>query len=133
MSIVDERDLRQQLDGALDAIMPPDAPVRAAARRGKLIQAGRSLGIVAGLAVVAGMGVGLPGLLNQPAHEVSHARPTVMLEQTCATSAHGVRQAVGGAAPGSERAEPLSPAQTAQAGGQRPAELATRGCAWLKP
>jgi hypothetical protein len=26
MSIVDERDLRQQLDRILDAIMPPDAP-----------------------------------------------------------------------------------------------------------
>ena len=112
MSIVDERDLRQQLDGVLDAIMPPDAPVRAAARQGKLIQAGRSLGIVAGLAVVAGIGVGIPSLLNQPAHEVSHARPTVMVERTCATLADGVRQAVRG----------------------RPAaELAAGGCAWLKP
>ena len=58
MSIVDERDLRQQLDRILDAIMPPDAPVKAAARKGKLIQAGRSLGVVAGLAVVAGIGDG---------------------------------------------------------------------------
>jgi hypothetical protein len=105
MGIVDERDLREQLAGVLDTFVPPDAPVRAAARQGKLIQAGRSLGIVAGLAVVAGLGVGLPGLLNQPASEVSHARPMVMVVQTCAMSAR-----------------------------DRPAtELATGGCAWLKP
>jgi hypothetical protein len=104
MGIVDERDLRQQLDRVLDAIMPPDAPVKAAVRKGKLIQAARSLGIVAGLAVVAGIGVGMPGLLNQPAREVSHARPTVMVEQRCGT------------------------------GEERPAaDLATGGCAWLKP
>jgi len=104
MNIVDERDLRQQLDRVLDAIMPPDAPVKAAARKGKLIQAARSLGVVAGLAVVAGIGVGIPRLLNQPAREVSHARPTVMVEQRCGTA------------------------------GERPAaELATGGCAWLKP
>jgi hypothetical protein len=104
MSIVDERDLRQQLDRVLDAIMPPDAPVKAAVRKGKLIQAARSLGIVAGLAVVAGIGVGMPRLLNQPAREVSHARPTVMVEQRCGTAE------------------------------ERPAaELATGGCAWLKP
>ena len=114
MSIVDERDLRQQLDGVLDAIMPPDAPVKAAARKGKLIQAGRSLGIVAGLAVVAGIGVGIPRLLNQPAREVSHARPTVMVEQGCGT------------------APPLS-LLPALPGGRPTAELAAGGCAWLKP
>ena len=131
MSIVDERDLRQQLDGVLDAIMPPDAPVKAAARKGKLIQAGRSLGIVAGLAVVAGIGVGIPRLLNQPAREVSHARPTVMVEQGCGTPAHGARAVVAGPAPASGRAEPLSAARAA--GGRPTAELAAGGCAWLKP
>ena len=104
MSIVDERDLRQQLEGVLDAIMPPDAPVRAAARQGKFIQAGRSLGIVAGLAVLAGIGVGIPSLLNHPAREVSRARPTVMVERTCGA-----------------------------VGGRPSAELAAGGCAWLKP
>lgn len=104
MGIVDERDLRQQLDRVLDAIMPPDAPVKAAVRKGKLIQAARSLGIVAGLAVVAGIGVGMPRLLNPPAREVSHARPTVMVEQRCVT------------------------------GEERPAaDLVTGSCAWLKP
>jgi hypothetical protein len=131
MSIVDERDLRQQLDGVLDAIVPPDAPVKAAARKGKLIQAGRSLGIVAGLAVVAGIGVGMPGLLNQPAREVSHARSTVMVEPRCGTAAHGVRAAVGGPAPASGRGEPLSAARAA--GGRPAAEPALGGCAWLKP
>lgn len=131
MSIVDERDLRRQLGGVLDAIVPPEAPVRAVGRQGKLIQAGRSLGIVAGLAVVAGFGVGIPGLLNQPAREVSHAKPTVMVEQTCATLAHGVREAVSGPAGLSARAEPVSAAQTA--GGRPAAGPAAGGCAWLKP
>jgi hypothetical protein len=131
MSIVDERDLRQQLDGVLDAIMPPDAPVKAAARKGKFIQAGRSLGVVAGLAVVAGIGVGIPGLLNQPAREVSHARPMVMVERSCGTVAHGAREIVGSMAPVSGRAEPLSAARAA--GGRPATELAAGGCAWLKP
>jgi hypothetical protein len=131
MSIVDERDLREQLAGALETVVPPDAPVRAAARQGKLIQAGRSLGIVTGLAVVAGLGVGLPGLLNQPASEVSRARPMVMVVQTCASLAHTIPEAAGGQAPGSGRAEPLSAAQVA--GGRPAAGLAAGGCAWLKP
>jgi len=128
MSIVDERDLRQQLDGVLDAIMPPDAPVKAAARKGKLIQAGRSLGVVAGLAVVAGIGVGIPGLLNQPAREVSHARPMVMVEQSCGT---GVREIIGSPAPVAGRTGPSSAAQAAR--GRPASELAAGGCAWLKP
>lgn len=131
MSIVDERDLRQQLGGVLGAVMPPEAPVRAAARRGKLIQAGRSVGIVAGLAVVAGVGVGMPGLLNQTAREVLHANSTVMVEQTCTAVARGVRQAPGGPAPVAKRAEPASAAQTEA--GRPAAELAAGGCAWLEP
>ena len=115
MSIVDEQDLRAQLDAVLDAISPPEAPVSAAARRGKLIQAGRSLGIVAMLAVVAGIGVGIPGLLNQPAREVSHARPTVMVRQTCTT-------------------EPRARGAANSPRGERPAAtISAGGCAWLKP
>jgi hypothetical protein len=128
MSIVDEQDLRLQLDGVLDAITPPEPPVSAAARKGKLIQAGRSLGIVAGLAVVAGMGVGMPGLLNQPAQEVSHARPTVMVRHTCPTVPHGAQSA----AAILERAEPTSAADSPR-GGRPAAAIAAGGCAWLKP
>ena len=131
MSIVDERDLRQQLGGVLDAIMPPEAPVTAAARRGKLIQAGRSLGIVAGLAVIAGLGVSMPSLLNQPARDVSHAKPTVMVEQTCATAPRGVRQAAESPAPLAGRAGQPSAAQATR--GRPAAGLAAGGCAWLKP
>jgi hypothetical protein len=132
MSIVDERDLRQQLGGALDAITPPEAPVRAAARKGKLIQAGRSLGIVAGLAVVAGLGVGTPCLLNRAAREVSHARPTVMVEQNCTTVPRGVRGAAERPGLVAVRAEQPSVAKSPP-GGLPAAELAAGGCAWLKP
>ena len=128
MSIADEQDLRQQLGGVLDAIVPPEAPVSAAARKGKLIQAGRSLGIVAGLAVVAGIGVGTPSLLNQAAREVSHAKPTVMVEQVCTTVPHG--------AAGRPDLVAVRAGQppAAQSPGELPAaELAAGGCAWLKP
>jgi len=132
MSIVDEQDLRLQLDGALDAITPPEAPVSAAARKGKLIQAGRSLGIVAGLAVVVGIIVGIPGLLNQPAREVSHARPTVMVQKTCTTAPRGAGGAAVAPGPVSERAEPNSAADSPR-GGRPTAAIAAGGCAWLKP
>jgi hypothetical protein len=132
MSIVDEQDLRQQLGGVLDAITPPEAPVRATARKGKLIQAGRSLGIVAGLAVVAGIGVGTPSLLNQAASEVGHARPTVMVEQNCTTVPGAVRGAAGRPGLAAVRAEPPLAAKSPP-GGRPAAELAAGGCAWLKP
>jgi len=132
MSILDEQDLRVQLDAVLDAITPPEAPVSAAARKGKLIQAGRSLGIVAGLAVVAGVGVGIPGLLNQPAQEVSHARPTVMVEQACMSAPRAVRGAAIAPDLITERAEPQSAADS-PAGGRPAAATTAGGCAWLKP
>lgn len=128
MSIADEQDLRQQLGGVLDAITPPEAPVTAAARKGKLIQAGRSLGIVAGLAVVAGIGVGTPSLLNQTASEVSHARPTVMVEQICTTEPHGAARR-----PALVALRADQPPATESPGGLPAAELAAGGCAWLKP
>jgi len=132
MTIVDEQDLRVQLDAVLDAISPPEAPVSAAARKGKVIQAGRSLGIVAGLAIVAGIGVGIPSLLNRPALEVSRARPTVMVRQTCTTvpsAAQGTAATPGAAA---ARAEPWSAADWPRGGRPAPA-VAEGGCAWLKP
>lgn len=132
MSIVDEQDLRQQLGRMLDAITPPEAPVSAAARKGKLIQARRSLGIVAGLAVAAGVGVGIPGLLNQPAREVSHARPTIVVEQTCTSALNSDRGTAGALGLVAARAGQPSAAEWS-AGGRPAAEIAKRGCAWLKP
>jgi hypothetical protein len=132
MSIVDEQDLRVQLDAVLDAITPPEAPVSAAARKGKLIQAGRSLGIVAGIAVVAGVGVGIPGLLNQPAQEVSHARPTVMVEQACASAPRSAEGAAIAPYLATERAETRA-ATDPPAGGRPTAAITVGGCAWLKP
>jgi hypothetical protein len=132
MSIVDEQDLRQQLGGVLDAITPPEPPVSSAARKGKLIQAGRSLGIVAGLAVVAGIGVGTPSLLHQAAQEVSNARPTVMVRQICTNAPLGVRRAAGRPALVVVRAT-APPAAESSAGGLPAAELAAGDCAWLKP
>jgi hypothetical protein len=132
MSIVDEHDLRVQLDAVLDAITPPEAPVSAAARKGKAIQAGRSLGIVAGLAIVAGIGVGIPGLLNRPAVEVSRARPTVMVRQACTTVPHGAQGTAIAPELAAQRAEPGSAADSPRGGRPAP-EIAAGGCAWLKP
>ncbi len=131
MSIVDEQDLRGQLAAVLDAISPPEAPVSAAARKGKVIQAGRSLGIVTGLAIVVGIGVGIPGLLNRPAVEVSRARPTVLVQQACTTVPRGTQATAITPELAAERAEPRS----ADAPGRgRPAPTITAGgCAWLKP
>ena len=132
MTIVDEQDLRVQLDAVLDAISPPEAPVSAAARKGKVIQAGRSLGIVAGLAIVAGIGVGIPALLNRPALEVSRARPTVMVQQTCMTVPTAARGTAISPELVAERAEPR-PAADSPRGGLPAAAIAAGGCAWLKP
>lgn len=90
MTIVDEQDLRLQISSVLDAITPSEAPVRATIRKGKIIEAWRSLGIVAGLAVVAGIGVGTPGLLHQPVRQT--ARPTVMVQPICPTPRYGVSE-----------------------------------------
>ncbi len=132
MSIVDEQDLRVQLDAVLDAVSPPEAPVGAAARKGKAIQAGRSLGIVAGVAIVAGIGVGIPGLLNRPALAVSRARPTVMVQQTCATVPRATEATAITPESVAERAEPR-PAADSPSGGRPAPAVAEGGCAWLGP
>jgi hypothetical protein len=132
MSIVDEQDLRVQLHAVLDAICAPEAPVSAAARKGKLIQAGRSLGIVSGLAIVAGFGVGIPGLVNRPAVEVSHARPTVMVQQTCVSAPSGDQATAATPELAAERAEARSAADSLR-GGRPAAAITAGGCAWLKP
>lgn len=123
MGITDELDLRQQLGTVLDAITPSEPPVRGAVRKGKILQAGRSIGIVTGLAVVAGIGVGTPGLLRAPLSQpAAPARPTVQVERLCSQTRPG---------PG-ERAS--APEVVAARAGELPAaELAAGSCAWLKP
>jgi hypothetical protein len=123
VSIVDERDLREQLGAVLDALAPSDPPVGGTVRKGKIIQAGRSVVIVTGLAVAAGMAVGAPALLHRPVHEVvSPARPTVVVEQACPA----------GPLPVTPR--PGQPALAGTRAGEPPAaRLAAQSCAWLKP
>jgi hypothetical protein len=123
MGVVDEGDLRQQLGSVLDAVTPSDPPVRGTVRRGKILQAGRSIGIVTGLAVVAGIGVGAPGLLRAPVSQpASPARPTVEVERACSETRQGLSQ------PASQPELVVTPA------GQLPAaQLAAGSCAWLKP
>jgi hypothetical protein len=120
MGIGDERDLRQQLVAVLDAITPPDAPVSAAVRRGKILQAGRSFGIVAGLAVAAGLIVGAPGLLRHSAGPAggSPAQPTVMVNSVCTEPPGNVR----------ELDQPLL-----DAGDVPGTKFAAEDCAWLRP
>jgi hypothetical protein len=120
MSIGDERELRQQLGTVLDAITPPDAPIRSAVRKGKLLQAGRSFGIVAGLAVAAGLTVSAPGLLRHSAGlgGASPAQPTVMVKSVCAQVPRNVR----------EIDQPVLHAEDIPG-----ARFAVEDCAWLKP
>lgn len=120
MSIGDERELRRQLGAVLDAITPPDAPVRAAVRRGKILQAGRSFGIVAGLAVAAGLTVGAPGLLRNSASPDggSPIRPTVMVKPLCPEATRNVR----------EIDQPVLHAEDIPG-----TKFAAEDCAWLKP
>ena len=120
MSIGDEQELRQQLGAVLDAITPPDAPVRSAVRKGKLLQAGRSFGVVAGLAVAAGLTVGAPGLLRHSVGPGGAAtlRPTVMVKPLCPPSPPNV----------GELDQPMLHAEDIPG-----TKLAAEGCAWLKP
>ena len=64
MSIQDERDLRDRLDGLLDGIEPNPAPVTAAVRRGSGIRLRRRISVAAGLAVIVAGAIVLPGLLR---------------------------------------------------------------------
>jgi hypothetical protein len=96
MGIADERGLRQQLGTVLHAVTPSEPPLRSTLRKGKIIQARRSIGIVTGLAVVAGIGVGTPGLLRDPAGQaVPPARPTVVIERICTKTPDGVSERAG--------------------------------------
>jgi len=162
MSVVDERDLSERLSGVLDAITPSAAPVDATLRSGKLIRAGRNVGITAGLAVAAGLVVAAPGLFRDPAHPgMSPLRPTVVLRQVCPTVRHGGQgparqpESVAGRAAGLPAAEllagraaglpaaellagraaglPAAELLAGRAGGLPAAELAAGRCAWLMP
>jgi hypothetical protein len=123
MGVADGRDLRQQLATVLGAITPSEPPVCSAVRKGKIIQAGRSVAIVTGLAVVAGIGVGTPALLREPASQaMSRTRPTVVVQPLCPGTRHGV----------SELAS--QPELMGTRFGELPAaQLAAGSCAWLKP
>jgi hypothetical protein len=65
MSIEDERELRQRLDGVLEAVTPSPAPVAATLRRGRTIRTRRRIGVAAGLAAAVGIALAAPGLVHQ--------------------------------------------------------------------
>jgi hypothetical protein len=123
MSIVDERDLSEQLGSVLDAITPSPAPVAAALRGGKVIRAMRNIGITAGLAVAAGLVVAAPGLLHQPTRPGgSPVRPTVLVRQVCPSVPHGMR--------GSARQPGLV---VRRSEGLPATDLLAGRCAWVVP
>jgi hypothetical protein len=64
MSTDHERDIRDRLGGALDTITPPSPPVGAVMRQGRTIRMRRRAVLAAGLAVVVGLGIALPGLVG---------------------------------------------------------------------
>jgi hypothetical protein len=65
MSIDDQRELRQRLDGALEAITPSPAPVAAILRKGKTMRTRRRIGVAAGLAAAVGIALAAPSLVHQ--------------------------------------------------------------------
>jgi DNA-directed RNA polymerase specialized sigma24 family protein len=119
---MDMTEAEAALGTVFDAVTPSEPPVTSTVRKGKIIQAGRSIGIVTGLAVVAGIGVGTPGLLRDSVGQaVPPARPTVVIERICPNPRDGV----------SERTS--QPELVTVRVGELPgAELAAGSCAWLK-
>jgi hypothetical protein len=78
MSLGDEQQLRQQLDGALQTITPPLAPVDAVIRKGRSIRLRRRIGAVAGLAVLVAIGAGASALVPPGSRgPVSPQKPSV--------------------------------------------------------
>ena len=79
MSIDDERELRERLDGVLEAITPSPAPVAATLRRGRTIRTRRRIGVAAGLAAAVGIALAAPGLVHRLAHPepIAPAKPIV--------------------------------------------------------
>ena len=64
MSADNEWEIRGRLGAALDTITPSSPPVEEVARRGRAIRVRRRAAVAAGLAVVVGLGVALPGLVG---------------------------------------------------------------------
>lgn len=73
MSIQDERELRDRLNGLLNGLEPRPAPVASAVRQGKGIRMHRWVSAAAGLALIAAGAALLPGLLR--AQRVSPIAP----------------------------------------------------------
>jgi hypothetical protein len=68
VSIDDERDLYERLDGAVEAITPPPAPVDGVMRHGRVIRWRRRAVAVAGVAVVAAGAVAVPSIRHAATH-----------------------------------------------------------------
>jgi len=80
VSIDDERDLHERLDGAVEAIAPRPAPVDGVMRRGRVIRWRRRAVAVAAVAVVAAGAVTVPSLRHAAAQHqpaTSHYTATV--------------------------------------------------------
>lgn len=77
MSIDDERDLYQRLDGAVEAITPRPAPVDGVMRHGRVIRWRRRAVAVAGVAVVAAGAVAVPSIRHAASEKPATPRYTV--------------------------------------------------------
>lgn len=75
MSTDHEREIRDRLGGALETITPPSPPVDAVVRQGRTIRMRRRAVVAAGLAVVVGLGIALPGLVGH-VHAAPPVRPS---------------------------------------------------------
>ncbi len=77
MSIDDERDLHQRLDGAVEAITPRPAPVDGVMRHGRVIRWRRRAVAVAGVAVVAAGAAAVPSIRHAASEKPATPRYTV--------------------------------------------------------
>jgi hypothetical protein len=81
MSIDDERDLHERLDGAVEAITPRPAPVDGVMRHGRVIRWRRRAVAVAAVAVVAAGAVAVPSLRHAAAqHQPATSRYTATVQ-----------------------------------------------------
>jgi hypothetical protein len=75
MSIDDERDLRQRLGAAVDAISPGPAPVERAVQQGRAIRLRRRAAALAGIAAVVAAAVAVPAVLHARLSAPVQTRP----------------------------------------------------------
>jgi len=94
MSIDDERDLRERLDGVLEAITPSPAPVAATLRRGRTIRTRRRIGVAAGLAAAVGIALAAPSLVHQFARQAPEV-PTKPIVTAYPPGRHSPRGLIG--------------------------------------